>query len=185
MSGGFFNLFKQSKQEEGAKSTFDLTEESSEVVIPQETIDKSKDVLKNLLSDAGFDGDVVAKTNDNTIKLDIINTQDAGRLIGKEGRTLKALQTLVRAIFFKQFPDASYQVFVDLEKYRYNRIENVKKKAQKEAKELSKSQPSKRLEPMPAVERRAIHLLFENHKTVETYSEGEGAKRCVVLALKD
>ena len=68
MSGGFFNLFKQSKQEEGADSAFNLKEESVEIVISESTVNKAKDVLKNLLNDAGFDGDVVAKTNDNTIK---------------------------------------------------------------------------------------------------------------------
>ena len=173
----FFNLFKNKSQDFNNENLGD----SAQSLDTKEFLNSAKSILQELIDNCNFKGEVVAIEKNNTILLEIVNNSDAGRIIGKDGKTLEAFQTITRAIFYKHFPNCNYQLVVDLEHYRKKRIEKVKKAALSIAYSLSDKTPSKALEPMTAQERRAIHLLFENNDQFKTFSKNKGASRYVVI----
>ena len=173
----FFNLFKNQSQDFSSQNS----ESNDPVLDSKEFLDSAKQILQGLLDKCNFIGEVVAIEKNNAILLEIVNNSDAGRIIGKDGKTLEAFQTITRAIFYKNFPNCNHQLIVDLEHYRKKRIEKVKKTALSVAYSLSDKTPSKALEPMAAPERRAIHLLFENNDQFKTYSKDKGSNRYVVI----
>jgi spoIIIJ-associated protein len=106
-----------------------------------------------------------------------------GRLIGHHGRTLYAFQTLVRAIVARRL-GALVPLIVDINGYRTKRAEALRRLAQKKANQVMATGRPVELEPMPAAERRVIHMALKDHPRVTTYSIGEREERRVVIALR-
>jgi len=107
----------------------------------------------------------------------------AGRLIGHHGRTLYAFQTLVRAIVARRL-GAFVPLIVDINGYRAKRAEALRRLALKKAEQVMATGRPVELEPMPAAERRVIHMALKDHPRVTTYSIGEGEERRVVIAMR-
>ena len=166
---GFFNLFKSKDNiREQENNTGELDKEK------EVFLERTKEILSSLLSDLGFEGKVLASFQANKIKLDIINVRDAGRIIGKEGRVIEAIQTLVRAISFKNAPNNKYYISVDVENYFTKKVEKAKKVALSKSQLLTDEKPTISLGTKTAVERKAIHLVFEKKENFKTYSNGKG-----------
>lgn len=173
----FFNLFK---------SKSDSDQNNHEIIAknnPDETLDKAKAILIELLNNSGFVADVDAKIQNNQIRLDILGADDAGRIIGKEGRVIESIQTLVRAIFFKKYPDHKYYLSVDVENYFKNKIEKAKKIAISKSNQLNNENPVISLGMKSAIERKAIHLMFERKQNYKTYSTGKGELKEIFIEL--
>lgn len=105
------------------------------------------------------------------------------RLIGHHGRTLYAFQTLVRAIVARRL-GGFIPLIVDINGYRARRAEALRRLALKKAEQVMATGRPLELEPMPAAERRIIHLALKDHPKVTTYSIGEGEERRVVIAMR-
>jgi spoIIIJ-associated protein len=112
-----------------------------------------------------------------------IEGEDAGLLIGRRGETLQALQFLVNLIVNKQLGRQVY-VTIDVEGYRERRQESLKSLAQRTAERVANSGRSVQLQPMPAAERRIIHVTLADHPDVRTESKGDGDQRRVVVLPK-
>jgi spoIIIJ-associated protein len=112
-----------------------------------------------------------------------IEGEDAGLLIGRRGETLQALQFLVNLIVNKQLGRQVY-VTIDVEGYRERRQESLKSLAQRTADRVADSGRSVQLQPMPAAERRIIHVTLADHPDVRTESKGDGDQRRVVVLPK-
>jgi len=112
-----------------------------------------------------------------------ITGEDLGILIGRRGETLRALQYLIRLMIshrLKHWTD----LVVDVEHYRVRRRRALDNLANRVADEVVRSGRSQALEPMPAYERRLVHISLRNHPQVATQSVGEGEKRKVTIFLK-
>ena len=112
-----------------------------------------------------------------------VTGDDLGILIGRRGETLRALQYVVRLMVShqtKQWTD----LVVDVENYRVRRRRTLEKLAQSVAERVAKEGRSQALEPMPAYERRLVHIALRNHPQVTTRSVGEGEKRKVTIVPK-
>lgn len=107
----------------------------------------------------------------------------AGRLIGRHGRTLYAFQTLARAIVARRL-GVFVPLVVDINGYRAKRAEALRRLALKKAEQVMATGRPVELEPMPAAERRVIHMALKDHPKVTTYSIGEGEERRVVIAMR-
>lgn len=107
----------------------------------------------------------------------------AGRLIGRHGRALYAFQTLARAIVARRL-GAFVPLVVDINGYRAKRAEALRRLALKKAEQVMATGRPVELEPMPAAERRVIHMALKDHPKVTTYSIGEGEERRVVIAMR-
>ena len=112
-----------------------------------------------------------------------VQGNDLGMLIGRKGETLAALQYLVRLMISKQLNQA-VSLAVDVEGYRQRREEQLRRMAQRMAEQAVQRGRTMTLEPMPANERRIIHLELRDHPAVRTESVGEGDRRKVTIILK-
>jgi predicted RNA-binding protein Jag len=138
--------------------------------------------LEEFLYLSKFSGKVRSKGKEgNKLSLDIFDAgEDAGRLIGKSGQTLSALQTLVRNFVIRKYSE-SIKISIDAGDYRSRRFSQIKTKALKAAERVKNDGKKVFLDPMSPSERRPIHILFENDQDIKTLSEGSGHNRRIVL----
>lgn len=113
------------------------------------------------------------------IALDI-SGEDLGILIGRRGQTLSSLQYLVYLIVSHQMK-ARVHLSIDVEGYRERRQEALRNLALRMAERVKATGHSVTLEPMPARERRIIHLALQDYPGVTTHSIGEGEARKVTI----
>ena len=112
-----------------------------------------------------------------------IHTDENPLLIGVKGKTLDALQLLVRNLL-QTYTKELLVVNVDVGGYRETRKHQLEVLATKIAKEVAKSKVPVKLKPMSSYERRIIHNKLSEWRDVYTESEGEGTDRCLVIKPK-
>ena len=101
-------------------------------------------------------------------------------LIGKDGRTLSALNLIVKQLLsnnYKIYP----HIVLDVENYKEKQELNLERLAKKLAREVVKTKVDVKLDNMNSYERRIIHNTLGNNKKVSTISEGEEPNRHVVI----
>ncbi len=119
------------------------------------------------------------RTADDRVYVEILGG-DLGRLIGKEGKTLKALEQLINAVLSRHFGHR-YRAVLDAAGYRRRRADRAVALALKAASQASQTGESVPLPPMTPAERRAVHIALKDHPEVYTESQGEGEDRHVVV----
>jgi spoIIIJ-associated protein len=149
----------------------------------------AKDIVRGLLERMGIDAEVVATDNPSsmpvaedeppTIFIDILG-QDLGMLIGRRGEHLAQFQYIVNLIANKRLGDWT-RIIVDVEAYRTRREESLIGLAERVARQVARSGRSVQLEPMPANERRVVHMTLRGNPDVATESSGEGAERRITV----
>lgn len=112
-----------------------------------------------------------------------IKGDDLGILIGRRGETLRDLQYIARLIATKQI-GRQVNVVVDVEGYKSRREQTLRQLAERMAERVATTRKPIALEPMPANERRIIHLALRDHPSVTTQSVGLGEDRKVTLIPK-
>ncbi len=112
-----------------------------------------------------------------------IEGDDLGVLIGRRGQTLEALQYIVRLMVAERLK-IWVPLNVDVAGYKKRRYESLQNLALRMAEQVKRTRRLITLEPMPADERRVIHLALANHPDVTTQSMGEGEMRRVAILLK-
>jgi spoIIIJ-associated protein len=152
-----------------------------------------KEIIKELLAHMGVVAEVMAIDNPSvlpmteedapTIFIDIIGN-DLGMLIGRRGDHLAQFQYLVNLLASKTLTDAR-RVVIDVEGYRTRREESLIGLAERVARQVARSGRPMLMEPMPANERRIIHLKLREHPGVYTESSGEGHNRRVEVLPRD
>jgi len=120
--------------------------------------------------------------NPASIGLDILG-DDLGILIGRRGQTLASLQQIVRLIVSHK-TDARLPIVLDVEGYKQRRCEGLRVMANRLAEQVRTRKTPFAMEPMPAFERRVIHMELANHPDVYTESTGVGEGRKVVISPK-
>jgi spoIIIJ-associated protein len=109
-----------------------------------------------------------------------IEGDDLSVLIGHRGETLSALQYITRLIVARELGRAT-PVVIDVEGYRARREQQLRQLARRMAEQALEQGKTTTLEPMPAGERRIIHLELRDHEKVYTESVGEGDQRKVTI----
>jgi spoIIIJ-associated protein len=139
-----------------------------------------KEVLEKLLGTLGFQASIEEHTMDDSVLLDV-KTDDAGRLIGRQGQTLADLQYITNRILFQQSPEAP-KVMVDVGGYRTQAREALVKKAKEAADKVRRWGDAVELEPLNAFDRRMVHQALKDDPDVETHSvEVEGTEKKAIL----
>ena len=153
---------------------------------------KANEVLETLLAMMEVTASVVPQASpsvegeegaDVPIAFDI-EGDDLGILIGRRGQTLDSLQYLVRLMVAHQM-EAWMPIVIDVEGYKQRRYEALQALAWRMAERVKTKGVSFKLEPMPANERRIVHLSLADHPDVTTQSTGVGEARRVVISLKE
>ena len=139
-----------------------------------------KETLEKILNLLGFEATVEEQKLDDGVLLDV-KTEDAGRLIGRQGQTLADLQYLTNRIVFQQDPEAP-KAMVDVGGYRAQARDALVKRAQEAAEKVRRWGDAVELEPMNAFDRRVVHQTLKDDPDVETHSvEVEGTDKKAML----
>ena len=140
-------------------------------------------ILEQLMTHLGFAVKVEVEAGE-TSRLNVVGEGDErdalGALIGRKGERLSALQHLVNLMLSKEMGTWT-RVLVDVEDYRGRRERQLRDLAERAAARVVETGKMLQLEPMPALERRWIHLTLRDHAGVATQSIGEEPNRRVVL----
>lgn len=136
-----------------------------------------KDVLKTLNIEAE---PVVVNTQSHEILIEV-KTDQPGRIIGRHGRRINALEQ-VSAAFMNYHGVPKMTVILDTSNYRQRRQAAIHQLAQRAVTEVVASGQAVFLDPMPARERKQLHQELEKNTHVKTYSHGREPYRSVVVA---
>lgn len=109
-----------------------------------------------------------------------IEGPDAGRVIGKRGQTLSALQYIVHRHVNRSGLDKRH-VLVDAEGYTARREDSLASMAQRLGKQAVDDNKIITFEPMSPRDRRVVHLALAKFPGVITQSQGEGSDRRVQI----
>ena len=104
-------------------------------------------------------------------------------LIGKDGKTLSALLTIVKQMLNTNY-NINPNIILDVENYKENQEKRIERLAKKLAREVVKTKMEIKMDNMNSYERRIVHNILSNDKKVCTISEGEEPNRHVVIKLK-
>ncbi|MBX6342806.1 MAG: KH domain-containing protein, partial [Thermomicrobiaceae bacterium] len=170
---------------------------SPPVVAGQPRVDEAteqvvKQIVSELLARMGFQATVRAIDNPSIIEIGPeepptvfidIHGRDLGMLIGRRGENLAQLQYFVNVLVNKRLGGWT-RVILDIEGYRTRREESLINLAQRVARQVERSRRPISLEPMPANERRIVHVALRDMPGVTTQSSGEGALRRVTIYPK-
>lgn len=146
-------------------------------------VEQIKDFLKEVIINLGLDVQFESSIRERKINISMYADNNA-ILIGKDGKTLKALETLA-----KQKVQNDYGVHVsislDVENYKEKKIKNLEYMAKKIAREVRSTKVEATLENMNSFERRVVHNILTDFKGVTTISEGEEPNRHVIIKPTD
>ena len=154
-----------------------------EVTTINDVFNYSKEVLSEILKLMNIDVKFEIRRREKTISIKLFSDNNA-ILIGKNGRTIAALQTLVRQIISNEVNE-KLSIVLDVENYKEKRTKNIEYLAKKTAREVAKTKVEAKLDSMNSYERRIVHSILANDKFVYTESIGEEPNRCVVIKLKE
>lgn len=112
-----------------------------------------------------------------------VESDENALLIGREGRTLLAIQFMLRN-YLNTFIDGHMVISLDIGNYHENRKKQLEILATKTAKEVAQTKIAVKLDPMNAYDRRIIHTKLSEWRDVTTESEGEGEHRALVIKPK-
>jgi spoIIIJ-associated protein len=113
-----------------------------------------------------------------------VRGDDLNILIGKRSETLNSLQYITNLIVCKEL-ERSISIVIDVEGYRLRRASQLRQLARRMADQAIKTGRRQALEPMPASERRIIHIELREHEGVTTESVGEDPHRKVTIIPKE
>lgn len=171
---------------EGKRGILGLGSEDAVVRVKMEEtpLSKGMEYLNDVVKKIGLETEIKGEYEDETVFLEIIgDSSEVGRLIGRRGETLDALQYLTSLVVNKD-EDEYIRVTVDTENYRKKREETLVKLAKRMASVVSKTRKSVNLEPMNPNERRIIHSALQDYHNITTYSSGQEPNRYVVVTTK-
>lgn len=145
---------------------------------------KAKDLLEEILIQMHFeDVKVIGNLEDNIIKLDAkIDPKDTGIVIGKNGRTLDSIETVIRKIIKAR--SNKVKLNIDINNYKKRRDEKIVMLADKACKKVLKTRKSWNLKYMNSYERRLAHEQISKYDKLDSHSEGVEPKRYVVVDYK-
>lgn len=136
---------------------------------------KLDELLKNMNIDAKFETSI----RDEQINIKMFSDKN-NILIGKNGQTLIAMQTILRQIVHNEIGIYPY-ILLDVENYKEKKISNLERNAKKIAYEVRKTKVAVALDDMNSYERRIVHNALTKFKDISTTSEGEEPHRHIVL----
>lgn len=156
-----------------------IVEASIKFDVVQDGIKYLQTLLDNMEVQAFVEAKVVGEREVNFI----INAEENPILIGKNGKTLDAIQVLIKN-YINVFTEEHYVILVDIGGYKEQRKKQLEILATKTAKEVAKTKVPAKLGKMNAYERRVIHTKLADWRDVSTESEGEEPNRFIVIKPK-
>jgi spoIIIJ-associated protein len=158
--------------------------------VPHDSVlESAEDVVSKLIHHLGMEAQVSAhydeSSRDDRLVVHVdVRGDDLTALIGRRAETLNAFQHVASLIVGKS-TDNWVQLNIDVEGYRSRREKQVRQMASRMADQVAKTGRKATMEPMPASERRIVHIELRSHPAVTTESTGEEPYRKVVILPKE
>lgn len=151
------------------------TEVTADVYAQKDVLEFLQEYLETFLHKYDSDAIVTVTKENEIIKVSIDATNNA-ILIGKNGQTLQAINTVVRGAVNSNFKHR-FQCVVDINNYKKDRYDKVRSMATRIAKNVQRTKIAAVLDPMPNDERKIVHQTLSKMKHIKTESEGDGRNR--------
>lgn len=146
----------------------------------EEILNTIKKVADELLRAMGEKGEIEVEPSGDLGVWVKLSLKDPQFLIGPKGIYLEAFERLLRAVVKRKI-QAEVFINLDINNYRKKKAEFLKELAREIADQVSLAKKAVTLEPMPAFERRIIHLELASRQDIATESIGEEPERRVVI----
>ncbi len=150
--------------------------------------DLAYDLLSQMLQKLDIEAEIELSWLDDQddgespLNLNVVG-EDLGILIGRNGETLASIQYLIR-LMVNQELHRWKNIVIDVDGYKQRRAEQLSQLAHRLAEQVVSSGRPASLEPMPASERRLVHIALRDHEQVYTASIGEDSRRKVQILPK-
>ena len=131
--------------------------------------------LKTFFAGLDIEAEVIVKKEEELFKV-MLNAENNAIIIGKNGQTLQAINTVVKGATNSTFKHR-FRILIDINNYKTDRYDKVKAIAYRVASSVQKTRVSAVLDPVPNDERRVIHNYLGELPHIRTESEGEGRDR--------
>lgn len=154
-----------------------------EVIDYNDIIDSIKENINEITKLMGLTVNLEVRRREDNITIKIFSDHNAV-LIGHNGRTIEALQTIIRQIINNETKNY-IGIILDVENYKDKKNHSIELLAKKVAREVAKTKFETKLDSMNSYERRIIHEALSNNRYVYTESTGEEPNRCVVIKPKE
>ena len=105
-------------------------------------------------------------------------------MIGKDGKTLNAIQIILRQSM-NELTKFGLRIIVDVGNYKNKRLKNLEREVKKICHEVLKTKVEVKLDPMNSYERRKVHSIVSEFPELESISYGEDPNRYTVVKFKD
>ncbi len=182
------------EKKENQASTYDEDEDDedeeyySEADRQKSNIEKyyrAKDFFKEILESMHFDNvKVIGNLEGNIIKLDAkIDERDTGIAIGKGGKTIDAIELVLRKSLRARANDL--KINIDINNYKKRRDDKIIDQADRAARRVLKTKKRWNLKYMNSYERRLAHEQISKYDELTSYSEGQEPNRYVVVDIKE
>lgn len=168
-------IYKVVEEKKGlfSKKATISVEETSDVILFIE------EYIKDICHELGLDASLKTFYRENLIKV-LIETNHNSILIGNNGRSLEALNELVKLAVSQRFK-RKFRILLDIGNYKDKKYSRVIHEAKKVAKEVLSIHVGAKLEPMTPDERKKVHNALTSWKNIKTESVGDGKNRAVVI----
>lgn len=104
-------------------------------------------------------------------------------LIGKDGKTMKSIQVLIRQMLLSK-THMNIKVNVDVSGYKEKKLKQIENMVRRVANEVIQTKIEAKLDSMNSYERRFVHNIIGEYTMLETHSVGEEPDRCVLISYK-
>ena len=149
----------------------------------EESIAFAKKYVEDVISFFGANLDVRASVEDDVIQLSVPNTYLSNLMIGRNGETLRSLQTLTRSALIAKNGELE-RVNLDIADYKKRHNDKLEREAEGWAKKVRESSEEMHLRAMNPAERFVVHKVLSDYSDLSTESQGEGRERHIVLRKK-
>lgn len=146
----------------------------------QAALDFSKKYVSDMLSFFGINVDVEATLEEDIIELSVPSTDINSLLIGRNAETLRSMQLLLSTALRSQDAEIA-RVNIDIADYKKQRAEKVAKQAREWIEEVLRTGDSY-VANLNAADRRVVHHVAGEYPNIQTFSEGEGRDRKIIIA---
>src|SRR3989338_1886795 len=176
-----FSVISEGKS--GVLGVIRVEEAEVEVVLSEGLEEDTKQVLQEILDKMSFVAMVEAKRGEESIELNI-KGEDMGRIIGKEGVTLRSLEIIVSSVMGRVSGER-VRVNIDADGYKEKRKKDLERLAKEVSEEVFQTGKEKAMPFMTPADRRLVHIYLQENLLVTTFSRGEGKNRVLIVAPRD
>jgi len=146
------------------------------------SIEFAKKYLEDLLTFFGLNVEVEARAEEDVIELAVPSSELNSMLIGRGAETLRSLQYIVSTTLRNKGAELT-RVNLDIADYKKQRAEKVAQQAREWIESVRQTGDSY-VAHLNAADRRIVHHVASEYDDVETFSEGEGRERRIIIAQR-